>query len=231
MHKKKNRKGQCVYCGQIVQLTEDHIPPQALFAKDDRKNLIKVPSCFRCNNKSAKEDEYFKLVLTMNGEVFDHPDVQKILPSVLRSLPNPHNRDLKIELLKTLGRAHPRTPGGLILPATPMFVARFDRLERVIERVTKGLFFHEKGYRLPEDHMAVAFSPIRFTHADKDFLEHLQKDLIEPVSTQKAKTIGNGVFSYKFAWDSTDPNASVWLFLFYNRVSFIGGTFPVAYNG
>jgi hypothetical protein len=227
MSKKKKRKGQCVYCGRLGPTTDDHIPSEALFAKDDRRNLIKVPSCIRCNNKAAKEDEYFKLVLTLNGEVFDHPDVQKVLPSVLRSLHNPHNRDIKIELLKTLRRTNPRTPGGLLLPAKPMFVARADRVERVIERVTKGLFFHEKGYRLPDDHMAIGFSPTRFIDADKDFSEHLRKSLIEPVSTQKPKTIGNDVFSYKFLWDGTDPNSSAWLFLFYKRVPFIGGTFPI----
>ncbi len=39
--------GECVYCGSVGKITDDHIPPENLLSKPRPNNLIKVQSCFR----------------------------------------------------------------------------------------------------------------------------------------------------------------------------------------
>lgn len=228
MRKKgQQKKGQCVYCGHNDFITKDHIPPKELFISPRPNNLITVPSCEKCRRVSTASDEYFKLALILREDVSDHPDVRELLPSVLRSLRYPHNVPLKVGLLKTFRLVNPRTPSGLLLSEKKhAYYPNINRLERVIERMTKGFFYHEKGYRLPDGYEAVGFSPDRFNLADDKSLKFWRTRLIGPVSAQRPKILGNDVFSYKFLCDSTDPNSSVWLFLFYKQVPFIGLTLP-----
>jgi hypothetical protein len=63
----------CVYCGERDATTMDHIPPRCLFDRQPA-TLIKVPSCFPCNNGASMDDEYFRTVLSFRHDV-DHPDV------------------------------------------------------------------------------------------------------------------------------------------------------------
>src|SRR5438105_2116110 len=65
----------CVYCGERDATTEDHIPPRCLFGLPLPSTLIKVPSCFRCNNGASKDDEYFRMVLSFRHDI-DHPDAE-----------------------------------------------------------------------------------------------------------------------------------------------------------
>jgi hypothetical protein len=39
----------------------DDVPPKSIF--EHRRNLVKVPSCFACNNPASKDDEYFMIYL------------------------------------------------------------------------------------------------------------------------------------------------------------------------
>lgn len=225
MKKRKKRRSQCAYCPNPAT-TEDHVPPKSLFASDDRQNVIKVPCCVRCHIKTSRDDEYFRDALNMNARVFDHPDVQKNSSSLRRSFSNSHNQKLKSQLLGSIRLVNPRTQGGLLLPLQPVFTVHIRRLDNVIARITKGLFFHEKGYRLPDDHMAMGFTTAEFERAPQHFLQYVRENLIEKVLTRKPTTIGNDVFSYKFMCDSDYPNSSAWLFLFYGELSFIGITLP-----
>ena len=81
---KSKKKGTCVYCGYVGEMTSDHVPPQCLFGPP-RPKLITV-RCWKCHKATTKDDEYFRLMLTMRDDVFDHGDVQKVLPAVFRSL-------------------------------------------------------------------------------------------------------------------------------------------------
>ena len=83
MYEKCNIKfGTCVYCGKIRTITDDHIPPSSIFAKPKPNNLITVPSCHYCNQGSSKDDEYFRLTLTIRKDVSQHPDVLMNYPVV-----------------------------------------------------------------------------------------------------------------------------------------------------
>jgi 5-methylcytosine-specific restriction endonuclease McrA len=47
----RRKTGPCCYCGKVGPLTDDHVPPRALFPEEFRQgaNLATVPSCESCN--------------------------------------------------------------------------------------------------------------------------------------------------------------------------------------
>jgi len=133
--------GECVYCGEIRELTDDHIPPKNLFAKPRPNNLIAVPSCELCNGGASDDDEYFRLMLTLREDTFDHPDVQKILPTVFRSLAKPNKVGFSKSLFQSIRVLNVTTSSGLFLGPRPTYNANLERLDRVAQRIVKGLFY------------------------------------------------------------------------------------------
>jgi len=70
MKKKANKNfGRCAYCSETADLTRDHIPPKSLFRKPLPDDLITVPCCLTCNNGRSKDDEYFRLALSLRYDV------------------------------------------------------------------------------------------------------------------------------------------------------------------
>jgi hypothetical protein len=207
----------------------DHVPPRNLFAKPRPGNLIKVPSCDDChgeNKQTAKDDEYFRLTLTLREDTASHPDVKQVLPTVMRSLARPDKVGFTKALLKGLRKVNVRTRGGLYLGSKGAFDVDLARLDRVARRITKGLFYHEKGYRLPDDYDAVAISESGLQDATNDFKQELQANILQPLMSNTPKIIGNQVFSYRVAYADIDANTSVWHFEFYERVRFLCLTLP-----
>ena len=162
MGKTKNGKvGVCVYCGQSVnQITADHIPPKNLFPNPQPSNLIPVPCCLRCNQQAAKDDEYFRTIMTMCEDVAKHPEAVHVLPTVQRGLRR--QKGFRKTFFTALRKAEIRTPGGLYLGNTTVLSVDFERLERVASRIIQGLFYHEKGKYLPEQYEAVAYAPSKW---------------------------------------------------------------------
>ena len=79
---KKTQKS-CTYCGYHGKLTVDHIPPKGLFGKPLPPNLMTVPACDKCHKSTTDDDEYFRTVIALRDDVYDHPDVQSVLPRVM----------------------------------------------------------------------------------------------------------------------------------------------------
>jgi 5-methylcytosine-specific restriction endonuclease McrA len=70
---KRQRSGECVYCGVIGPVTDDHVPPRSFFPATAPKNLITVPSCAACNQGFGKDDDYARLVLTTTEGAIGNP--------------------------------------------------------------------------------------------------------------------------------------------------------------
>src|SRR5689334_1954265 len=54
----------CVFCGAADGTTKDHVPPKGIFV-NPRPQLITVPACARCNNRTSQLDEEFKIFLSL----------------------------------------------------------------------------------------------------------------------------------------------------------------------
>jgi 5-methylcytosine-specific restriction endonuclease McrA len=57
--------GTCVYCGETKPLSADHVPPKNLFDRPYPANLLTVPACVDCNGAFSKDDEDFRIALTV----------------------------------------------------------------------------------------------------------------------------------------------------------------------
>lgn len=227
--KKLSKNGQCVYCGQIGLITDDHIPPKNLFSKPRPSNLIKIPSCNKChgqNNQVSKDDEYFRLMVTLREDTADHPEVEKVLPTVLRSLGKPTSQGFTSALLRNRTIVNLRTTGGLYVGMKPAYNVDLQRLDSVAERITKGLFYFEKGFRLPNEYEVFSYSESGFRDITNDFKNDLQEKIIQPLMATELKIIGNNVFSYRVSFTKEDPNTSAWLLVFYDKVAFLSLTLP-----
>ena len=115
------------------------------------------------------------------------------------------------------------TPGGLFIKRSLGLQTDMVRLRRVVQRVLKGLFYHVKGYRLPDRYEALVLTD--------ESIEKWPKELVGPVLANRSITLGNGVFSYRAAFHKDNPDVSGWIFVFYERASFLGMTLRAGESG
>src|SRR5271166_944356 len=80
MKRTSTSEGLCTYCGETKLVTADHVPPKNMFRKPYPPNMWTVPGCQDCNGGFSKDDEYFRLVLTLNEKAKGHPERDAILP-------------------------------------------------------------------------------------------------------------------------------------------------------
>lgn len=134
------RTGECVYCGTIGPLTRDHIPPQNLFAKPRPSNLIAVPSCPPCNHSATRDDEYFRMTLSLREDLQQHPANDQLRRAVQRSFAKPQQARFTRAFFQGVRRVDVETPGGIYLGQQPVYEVDLRRLKRVAARIAKGSF-------------------------------------------------------------------------------------------
>ena len=218
MPKRRTLDEKCVYCGKQGELTDDHIPPKNLFPEPRPSNLITVPSCSDCNVGASKDDEYFRLVLSMRHDTGDHPAVKGVQPSVIRSLGREKAIGLRKAVFDSINLRNVRTKSGICLGQENFIDVDLSRLDRVAARIARGLYFHEFNARLPLDRDVVAYSVDELT-GTSEFEKF--KITVKDVTRRKPRIIGNNVFAYWFQPFQEDANATFWVLLFYERVAFI----------
>lgn len=214
---KKRRIGECVYCGNVGPLTEDHIPPQNLFPKPRPANLISVPSCDSCNGGASKDDEYFRLCLTVVENAKGQPARDAVFPSVLRSLVRPEAKGFSTSFWNDTARADRLSPSGLWGTGT-LHAAAGHRMDRVAVRIVKGLFFSETRQRVPDDHAVRPLHVSRLTGLDPNKRQAVE-GFIDALLNTQTKRIGD-VFAFSRLWSQNGWPRCVWLLEFYRRVEY-----------
>lgn len=220
---KKEKIGECVYCGRLEEMTTDHIPPKNLFPSPRPNNLITVPSCKKCNQKASKDDEYFRLVLSMRQEVSGHPEILKNNEKLRRSLWRPEQKGFRVSFLNSLKNVDLYTPAGIYLGKTSAFRVDMKRVNAVIKRIAKGIFYEEKGIRLPDNYQIRAYCINDIINEQPYFLGTLiiKRDIIPLTLQGKKQTVDENIFKYWYQFAIDEENSGVIIFSFYNRVSFL----------
>lgn len=156
----RTQKGNCFYCGAAAT-DIDHVPPQCFFPKDKdlpagtptvRKNLITVPACDAHNGKYSKDDEVASMIVRLSGlanRLGQEDFITKGMRAINRSKGLVASVFVKIQVL--------RLPNGTEIP-TMQFNA--ERVNRVMDRIAKGLFFHDFGRRWQNVLEVVADGPM-----------------------------------------------------------------------
>jgi len=99
------------------------------------------------------------------------------------------------------------------------------RLDRVVARVTRALFWHHYGRRLPDGILMRVFSEggLRDLH-DADRAKVLAT--VIPVQRNPPQSIGRGVLRYWHAVVPGQEYATAWVLEFYGDVRFLALTLP-----
>ncbi len=208
------KAGQCAYCAEWCLLTDDHIPPKNLFPKPRASNLITVPCCEVCRKVQPKDDEYFRAAILSSKRVSETSLSQGANDSLLRSLGRPNQRGFAKTILASIEEVESGTETGIYLGREPGFRIDKKRIDRVSQRIVRGLFFHEKKYPVPAKYEIT-------TSIEQFGLTKLLSKLTE-VSFPKIRIIQNGVFGYTFKETEEDPDSGIWLLWFYEVLPMVG---------
>lgn len=222
----KVRAGECVYCGAVGPLTDDHVPPKGLWGKPRPTDLVTVPSCKACNSGGSKDDEYFKTMMIMKDKAGSHSEAAAIRDSVFRGLALPEKRGFKHHVLQSMLRLPMHSAAGVYLGHAAAFNVDLRRLNAVVERVTKGLYWHHHGReRLPHDHEVVVWSEEGLADISAEEAANLRAQLVAPCLARPENKLGRGVLRYWYA-PSDRPHVTGWLYEFYKDVRFVAFTIP-----
>ena len=221
MKSKPLRSGLCIYCDVRDATTLDELPPRNLFEKRVPRTLVKVPSCFECNNGASKDDEHFRLSLSLRWDM-NHPDAIAARDSAIRSLHRPEAGGLRASFLGRTREVELITPAGLYFGRTGVYDVDVERLDRVMRRITLGFFYTETGQRLADRYDADSYL---LPQVDPSARAQLQR-VIDAVAAMPPKIIGRQTVIYRVAFAEEDRNLSAWLFDFYKRVRWLTITGP-----
>jgi len=196
----------CIYCGRPAT-TRDHVPPKAIFVELQLPDLVTVPACEDCNNQASRFDEGFRNIIGMRSSE-ESPNSLTLWKKTFRSL---KRRRQELEALwESLREVPIFTGGGLYLGTATEGAFDAEAHDRVIERITRGLYFHHSGQPLPLE-SPIEVYPIR---DGSDW----QKDVAPLLTQMRVRTIGGpAIFEYAFAHTDGEPKSSLWIYRFHAR--------------
>lgn len=214
--RKKGRRGVCALCGEVCLVTKEHFVMQGLWFGARPNGTLTVRTCAKCNHGASDDDEYFRNMIAIAVSE-DHPGARRLFESkVISSLRS--NRKMRQELFRGMTYRKPTTPQGLLLPTRPFYEIDAHRMDRILCKIVRGLFFKARNRPLPK-----SYGVYLLTHADSanvDFIQSFCSTLCPP------QTFGDDVFFWRFSGDPSDENMTRWVFGFYNSVAFLAATLP-----
>ena len=218
------KSGKCIYCRiWKKELTVDHVPPKSIFPKPRPNNLISVPCCQPCNQKFSKDDEYFKLILTMRYDTYESTSAKNNWPSVLRSLRRKNAKGLQKSIFGSMKAVNIVTPSGIFLGESATYQIDYSRVANVIERIIKGIHFKKKNETISKEYDIMIFPLVdyeRYTSEQKEVFI----DLISRIKKSDIMTIGRDVFSYNYRSFDDDQGAFGIYMTFFKYVPFLAFT-------
>jgi hypothetical protein len=209
-----------VYCGKETERSgrnREHFIPRGLWDGPRPNRTLTVPAHKTCNGDFAVDDEFFRDVVVAMQGADKHPVARKLIDGkVTRSYERrPH---LLAAHLRNFGMRETMTSSGMYLGAKPVFEVEMDRLQRVLNKICRGLFYAHTDRPLAETHVVQSF-----TVND----EKLDDNLWFIISNlPPAVDFGDTVFRYRYYLGTQDANNSYWLLMFYEAVLFVGRTVP-----
>jgi len=209
----KARKSEsCAICGKNPSTGKDHVPPQSIFPRPRPNDLITIPACDQCNNKSSGLDEIFKAYI---GIIAGHGQEGARLFCDQTSKTLQHNRKLRRQIASTMKDLEVRTPGGLILGTASAVLLDSKAYDAVIDRIIRGLHFHHTGHILGES-----------VEIKINWHRKLTKKIYDITNGWSTGVVGGGQFIYKYIVFAEEPLGSLWVFQFFNRAWSSGRVLP-----
>jgi hypothetical protein len=198
---------ECAYCGDCRELTKDHVPPRSLFSKP-RPALMTVPCCNPCNKGFQQDDEYFQLMVKAGIDTQKFPNEVADSIKAIKNLARPESLGFAISFLE---KYEPNPGRHYVDP---------KRIERVLHRIVRGLFYHDVGVRLLES------LPFRFVSINDSPKKAAAFRSVIASLEESPTTVGDGIFRYAFEQEVPFTLSMAWLFTFYDHRKFLCLTTP-----
>jgi len=209
----------CIYCGEREADTDDHVVAEGFFDAAPEGGYIKAPACYDCNNKRYSRDEEYFLVAILAQATATSPTANRVLDRLAADHRSGRRRriGLAVSLLEKVRPVEGHSPGGIYMGTGPGLEFDTDRVNRVLEKIVRGLFFHRFQRALPPDARVVVEM--------KPEPEHLRSPLVAAALAQSPSFLGD-VFMHRVYTLPENPNCTSWALGFYDAVLAIAMTGP-----
>jgi len=202
----------CFICGEAGANSVDHISPKSIFLKKYRnigKDLITVPTHISCNKCYEKDDEYFRLFLSIPGFWESKPARELWNMKIIKQISHEKSKKYKQYILNSIHPIELSTPQGIYLGSGDVVHIDANRIKREVERITRGIFYHETKMILPLDSKINVNFMQPTVRSDRRSLE----------KKGKFKTFAKGIFKYFWTHTKDSQNGFFW-FTFFDCVDF-----------
>jgi len=209
----------CIYCGEREADTDDHVVAEGFFEAAPEGGYIKVPACLECNNKRYSKDEEYFLVAVLAEATATSLVANRVLDRLAADHHSGRRRriGLAVSLLEKVRPVENQSPGGIYLGTGPGLELDTARVNRVLEKIVRGLFSHKFHRPLPPDARVVV--------EIKPEPDHLRSPLVAAALAQPPSFLGE-VFMYRVYALAENPDCTSWALGFYDAVLAIAITGP-----
>jgi hypothetical protein len=119
--------------------------------------------------------------------------------------------------MKHAARLPVHTPARIFLGTQPIFEFNRPRVQMVIDKIVRGLYFYSLGRRLAPDCSVASFV----------LNPPLSQEFQTEISKLPLRDVGDGsVFSYRFIASENEIGSTFWFLMFFNRSLFVTQTEP-----
>jgi len=202
-----------VYCGNLDEVTEDHVIPKCLFLTGRPGDMPKVNACKACNNaEKSVNDTYLRDFLLLDMDSAEQPVPQQLFEKFARAV----HRDQSIFAHHAM-RSQPvelKTPSGLFAGLAYGIQLPDERITKELTMIVRGLYYAYIDERLPQ---MTPFEVIR----QRDMSEVEANIQVLLKLGGKYMPVGDGdVFECVYGCAVEKPDVSLWYLNFYRRVVF-----------
>lgn len=221
MSKIKPKFGKCPLCLRETELTEEHIPPKGVFLNIPNNEFFEIYSCKECNNKTHKDDEYFRNFIAMANS--DNPQKRKLYEektvksSYVRS---PGLKSLARDEYQLAQKYLNQNPlydiyGNQV--AEGLTFANAERISNVLVKMVKGLYYYKEKRYMPENFTIIDLKLHR--PQSSPIFSTLERRRI--INNCKGK-IGNEFCDFIYSYKIYDIHSRKmkWHFMFYKAIIF-----------
>jgi len=163
----------------------------------------------------------------MRYDVYYNPDAQDAMLAAIRSLRRVSNTRFREALLGAMKPVDLQTSAGLSIGKTNYIAIDMPRVLRVIDRITRALYYHHIRTVIPTTHQVYPMHLYGFggpakQSSQRDY-DSILKAYVEDVPTV---TIGNTTFNYRWKAIPEYSQSSLWLMQIYASTGYLSMVAP-----
>lgn len=199
----------CTYCGKKPGTTKDHVIPKSLFPKPRPNDLVTVKCCKDCNKKFKQDEDIF--VAWIN---FGPGGATKKGQSLWdQKLYRTYKKDYGVRkiIANSFKCINLIAPSGIYLGKRLAISIDSKRLNNVLKKIIRGLFWLEYKERLPQN---IRIDIFGIPKNDERITEVIY-------ATEPATTCWEKIFEYRHRRLDTSTFESLWIMSFYRKNYFV----------